>query len=281
MSSSSSACSRAFFLGTPVSTGTVAMLSITREVRQQPGVLHHVADAAAQLRRDRVASDASPSISIVAAGRLDHAVDHAQQRGLAAAGRADEAPWSCATGMTRLKSSTATRAVGELLGDDLNSIIRAFERIARSPQSTGLEMPESLQWQAKMKAQVRLAATAYSDARAGHRSVHVQRLEPAAESVDLQLERGLRVARQEGERRPRPRHHAGERAGLLAELERVAQLGRSDSAAACRSLRTCSASATGSPARSACSTPGSTSGARASRTMMSVPCVARSASRCA
>ena len=58
-------------------------------VRQQAGVLHDVADAAAQLhrvaRRDIRAVDEH-----LAARRVDHAVDHAEQGGLARAGRADE-----------------------------------------------------------------------------------------------------------------------------------------------------------------------------------------------
>ena len=58
-------------------------------VREQPGLLDHVADAAAQLRRV-----ARPDVGAVeqdgARGRLDEPVDHPQRGGLAAAARADE-----------------------------------------------------------------------------------------------------------------------------------------------------------------------------------------------
>jgi hypothetical protein len=60
-----------------------------REVREEPGVLHDVADAAAQPHGvapgDVVAVDLD-----AAGGDVDHAVDHPQQRRLAASGRPDE-----------------------------------------------------------------------------------------------------------------------------------------------------------------------------------------------
>ena len=58
---SSSARSRAALLATPVSTGTVATLSMHRAMRQQPGVLHHVPDPAPQPDRLTRAMS-SPSI---------------------------------------------------------------------------------------------------------------------------------------------------------------------------------------------------------------------------
>ena len=102
--------------------------------------------------------------------------------------------------------------------------------------------------------------------RAGHRAVHVQRRQPrrrerrpAARAPTRGRRRGTRAS----DPSPRPCRRA-RRTARRARARRAAA-GRSDSAAACRSLRTRSASATGSPARSACSTPGSTSGvARAS-----------------
>ncbi len=60
-----------------------------REVWEQPGLLDHVPDAAAQgdgiLRGDVTAADAD-----VPGGRLDQPVDHLEAGGLAAAGRPDE-----------------------------------------------------------------------------------------------------------------------------------------------------------------------------------------------
>jgi hypothetical protein len=60
-----------------------------RAVREQPCVLDHVADAAAQLcrlhRRGVLPVDRDPT-----GGRLDHPVDHAERGRLAASGRADQ-----------------------------------------------------------------------------------------------------------------------------------------------------------------------------------------------
>ena len=58
------------------------------EVRQQPRILHHVADAATQLHgvasQDTLAIDLNGSRA-----RVDHSVDHAKQRRFAAARRSD------------------------------------------------------------------------------------------------------------------------------------------------------------------------------------------------
>ena len=78
---------RAWRRGVPFKTGTVATLSAT--VREEPAALQHVADGAAKLNWVAllhvllVNQDA-------AAGRVDHPVDHAQKRGFAAAGRANQ-----------------------------------------------------------------------------------------------------------------------------------------------------------------------------------------------
>ncbi len=84
-------------------------------VRQQPGLLHDVPDAPAQLHRvgagDVVAVDEDLS-----AGRVDHSVDHAQDGGLAAAGRPDEDD-ELARRDDQAEIVDSKRSVGELLRD--------------------------------------------------------------------------------------------------------------------------------------------------------------------
>ena len=65
------------------------MLSADAPVREEPGLLDDVADAAAQLVHVQRAEVAAVELDR-AAGRLDQAVDHPQRRRLAAAGAAEQ-----------------------------------------------------------------------------------------------------------------------------------------------------------------------------------------------
>jgi hypothetical protein len=84
-------------------------------VRQQPGVLHDVADAPAQLDRgqriDVLAVDLDRT-----AGRVDHPVDHSQQGGLARSRRADE-HGGLVRGQHQGEIVDGQGAVGESLAD--------------------------------------------------------------------------------------------------------------------------------------------------------------------
>src|SRR5690606_21463973 len=86
-----------------------------RDVRQQTAVLHDVADAAPQLHGLAVADALAVDLD-VARARVDHAVDHAQQGGLAAAGGAHEhGRLACRDHKTEVVDRDG--AVGKLLGD--------------------------------------------------------------------------------------------------------------------------------------------------------------------
>jgi hypothetical protein len=97
-----------------------------RAVREQPGGLHDVADAAAQLHRvearDVVAVDVDP-----ARGGLDHAVDHAHQGRLAGAGGAHQ-HHGLVGGDLQAEVLDRDRAAGVLLADVLESDHRASQR---------------------------------------------------------------------------------------------------------------------------------------------------------
>ena len=73
----------------PSSRGTVAMFSATVLVREQPDLLDHVADLAAQLNLAAV-EDAAPAEQDVAAAQRDHAVDQAHRGRLAGTRRPDQ-----------------------------------------------------------------------------------------------------------------------------------------------------------------------------------------------
>jgi hypothetical protein len=60
-----------------------------RAVREEAGLLDHVADVATQIRRRAIAHGALPDEDVPLVD-LDHPVDHPHRRGLARAGRADE-----------------------------------------------------------------------------------------------------------------------------------------------------------------------------------------------
>jgi hypothetical protein len=103
------------------------------EMREQARVLHDVADRAAQC--DGLAVENALAVDLDGAGaRVDHAVDHAQQGGLAAAGGADEHR-GLARGENEVEVVDGQGAVCEFLADGtefdhvLRLIPREFSRI--------------------------------------------------------------------------------------------------------------------------------------------------------
>ena len=106
-------------------------------VTARPGVLHHVADAATQL--DGILLQNAVFVDLdVTAGRLDHAIDHAQECGLSAPGGADE-DRRLARRDDEAEVLHRTRAVGELLGDALE--LDHWLSSVANPTDAGLEWP--------------------------------------------------------------------------------------------------------------------------------------------
>ncbi len=96
-------------------------------VREQPGLLDHVADAAPKLGRVQLrhigAVQQDPP-----RGRFDHAVDHPQQRGLPAAGRADQHGRPTG-GDVEVEALDGDRAVGVALARAFESDHGEFPRL--------------------------------------------------------------------------------------------------------------------------------------------------------